>query len=358
MILVVRMSFLKAVLIFSLFACIHFSSQATVVLQYHHVSDTSPASTSISPSQFTAHMQYLKDNGFTVIALPNMIESMRKQQALPNKSVVITFDDAYLDILENGTPILNKFSYPYTIFTNAGIVNNGAKSYMNWQQLKGLSEQGVTIANHGYYHDSLTRTPKGQDKKQWLAKQLELLEQSEQEIKQHTGQNWRYFAYPYGEFTPEIQEQLALKGYVAFTQQSGAVGLQTDLTIIPRFPASQPYDKLSSLRDKLNSLPFNIVLNEAHEKTVVEYNTVTSVSFNVTVDDFRPSQLNCYVSGLGKQKVQWLDDENFSIAFDKPLPSGRVRCNCTAPSISESGRYYWFSKPWFVLKPDKNWYPL
>jgi len=40
------------------------------------------------------------------------------------------------------------------------------------------------------------------------------------------------------------------------------------------------------------------------------------------------------------------------------LPIGRVRSNCTAPSISQPGRYYWYSKPWFILKAGKHWYPL
>jgi len=181
---------------------------------------------------------------------------------------------------------------------------------------------------------------------------------SEQIIKEKTGQNWRYFAYPYGEFTPAIQQWIEEYNFVGFSQQSGAVGLTSDLTIIPRFPASQPYDKLASLRDKLNSLSLAITLDQQHQQTIYPVNKLTSVAFSVQSEDFNKGQLSCYVSGIGKQKVVWRGEDSFTIDFSAPLPTGRVRCNCTAPSISEPGRYYWYSKPWFILKEGGQWYPL
>ena len=165
-------------------------------------------------------------------------------------------------------------------------------------------------------------------------------------------------AYPYGEYTPAIQQWIRENDFVAFSQQSGAVGLATDLTIVPRFPVSQPYDQLPSLRDKLNSLAFNITLQPAHQQTIYPVNQLTSVTFAVENDDFNKAQLSCYISGLGKQKVVWNGEESFTIDFSAPLPIGRIRCNCTAPSISEPGRYYWYSKPWFILKEGGQWYPL
>ncbi|HBY85746.1 MAG TPA: polysaccharide deacetylase, partial [Colwellia sp.] len=58
---------------------IAFSSHAAVILQYHHVSDSTPASTSISPKQFEVHLQYLKDNNFKVVALSELIEGIKNQ---------------------------------------------------------------------------------------------------------------------------------------------------------------------------------------------------------------------------------------------------------------------------------------
>ena len=345
-------------LAFVFFCCIHFTAFATVILQYHHVSDTTPAITSISPAQFEKHLQFLADNHFKILPLSEVMEAIKSSQQLPDKSVVITFDDAYLDILTKGKPLLDKFGYPFTIFVNPGVINQGSGSYLSWQQLKEMGEQGVIIANHGYEHDSMARIPEGVTQALWLEQQTKLLNDAEAEIKEKTGQSWQYYAYPYGEYTPAIQQWVKQNGYIAFSQQSGAVGLATDLTSVPRFPASKPYDKLTSLRDKLNSLPFTMVLDNKNAETIFEQGQAKSVTFNVEVDDFRKSQLNCYISGLGRQKINWQGEDRFTINFSAPLPTGRVRCNCTAPSLSEPGRYYWYSKPWFILKEGGHWYPL
>jgi peptidoglycan/xylan/chitin deacetylase (PgdA/CDA1 family) len=332
-------------------------SFASVILQYHHVSNDSPPSTSISPLQFEAHMQYLSDNNFKVVPLSELMNSIKKLQPIPDKTVAITFDDAYLDILTQGKPILDKFNYPFTIFINPGIVNKGSSNYLSWQQLKTLADEGVIIANHGFNHDSLARIPDGLNEAQWLEKLTVLLNDAENIIEAKTGQSWHYFAYPYGEYTPAIQQWIQDNDFIAFSQQSGAVGLATDLTAVPRFPASIPYDKLVSLKDKLQSLPFSMKLNAQNAQTIYEVNAVKSVTFNVVIDDFKKSQLNCYVSGIGLQQGEW-EGDNLTINFTAPLPTGRVRANCTAPSISQSGRYYWYSKPWFILKEGKEWYPL
>ena len=338
------------------------NSYAAVILQYHHVSDSTPASTSISPKQFAVHLQYLKDNNFKVVPLSELIEAIKKQQPLPDKSVAITFDDAYIDVMTQAKPILNKFGFPYTIYVNPGIINrhesNNASPYLSWIQLKSLSDEGVIIANHGYEHDSMARITDGLTQAQWLTKQTELLLKAETIIKDHTGQSWRYYAYPYGEYDKAVQAWAKANDFVAFSQQSGAIDLSTDLTSVPRFPASKPYDKISGLRDKLNSLAFNIRLEGEQAETIFKYQEAKSITFNIETGDFYKSALNCYISGLGKQKITWHDDSSFSINFSKDLPVGRVRANCTAASISKPGRYYWYSKPWFILKADGSWYHL
>lgn len=334
-----------------------FSAIASVILQYHHVSDDTPKSTSISPQQFAKHMQYLADNDFTVLPLNEVVDAIKKQQPLPNKSVVITFDDAYLDILENAKPILDQHQFPFTIFINPGIVDKGSAHYLSWSQLKTMADDGVMIANHGFEHESWARVPKDINLNTWLAQKIALLKKAEAKIKAKTGQSWQYFAYPYGEFSPRIQQLLEQNQFIAFSQQSGAVGQDTDLTSVPRFPASQPYDKLSSLKDKLHSLPLSVTLSDQAAQTIYNKSELTSITMTINSDDIRHQQLNCYVTSVGKQPVEWLDDNQVSITFTETLPTGRVRSNCTAPSIKQPGRYYWYSKPWFILNEDGSWYP-
>jgi peptidoglycan/xylan/chitin deacetylase (PgdA/CDA1 family) len=336
----------------------HSTSFGAVILQYHHVSETTPKSTSITPAQFEVHLKYLQEHSFNVIPLSQMIEKIKSQQPLKDKTVAITFDDAYLDILTKAKPLLDKFNYPYTIFVNPSVITQSSSSYLSWDQLKALGDEGVIIANHGFIHDSMTRVPDDVTQTQWLAEQTKLLLKAEAIIEDKTGQSWRYYAYPYGEYSPAVQNWAKENDFVAFSQQSGAVGLDTDLTSIPRFPASMPYDEISALRDKLNSLPFTIKLEGKEAETIFEHKQISQVTFTIETDDFYKSGLNCYISGLGKQKVEWQGDNSFTINFNGDLPVGRVRCNCTAASINNPGQYYWYSKPWFILQKGGAWYGL
>ena len=353
---------MKSVFLVISLSFFHFSSFAAVILQYHHVSNTTPKSTSITPAQFEVHLKYLQEHSFNVVPLSQIIDKIKKQQPLKDKTVAITFDDAYIDVLTNAKPLLDQFNYPYTIYVNPAIINRNEKKkkshYLTWAQLKSLADEEVIIANHGFEHDSMTRITDNLTQAQWLSKQTELLLKSENIIKEKTGQSWHYFAYPYGEYSPAVQAWVKKNNFIAFSQQSGAVGLHTDLTSVPRFPASMPYDKIAGLRDKLNSLPFNIQLQGEQAETIFEPQKTTSITFNIETDDLYKSGLNCYISGLGKQKIEWQGDNSFTINFSGNLPTGRVRCNCTAASISKPGRYYWYSKPWFILKEDGDWYHL
>lgn len=337
---------------------IHVSCLGAVILQYHHVSATTPKNTSVTPAQFEVHLNYLKEHNFNVVPLPQIINKIKKQQTIKDKTVAITFDDAYIDILKHATPLLEQFNYPYTIFVNPGAINQNYSANLSWQQLKKLAAKGVTIANHGFNHNSIIRVPKQLTQAQWLTKETNLLLKAEAIIKEKTGQNWRYYAYPYGEFDLKIQQWLKNNNFIAFSQQSGAVGINTDLSSIPRFPASMPFDKITSLQDKLNSLAFNIQLQGEEAKTIVPYQQTSQLTLTVELGDFNKSDFNCYISGLGKQKITWNTNNRVTINFSGHLPVGRVRCNCTAASISKPGRYYWYSKPWFVLTPEANWYPL
>lgn len=333
-------------------------TNAAVILQYHHVSDETPPSTSISPAQFEKHMAFLKEQGFSVVPLSEIISQISAGNAPTDKLIAITFDDAYLDIFTHGKPILDRYNYPYTVFVNPGIIESGNQHYMTWSQLKTMAEQGAIIANHGYKHESLARTPESLSEDMWLAQYEHDLMRAERLIKEKVGQSYRYFAYPYGEYNPTILSWLKQNQFIGFSQQSGAVGITTDLTAIPRFPVSKPYDKLASLKDKINSLAFDIKPTKGHELTMIKHKDIRLVSFDVNNTDFHQANLNCFISGLGKQEVKWVSDTRFEIIFSEDLPVGRVRCNCTAPSKEKRGRYYWYSKPWFVLNENGSWYPL
>ena len=65
-------------------------AQAAVILQYHHVSETLPAVTSVSANTFTKHLSYLKEHNFNVIPLNELISALQQGETLPDKTAAAT----------------------------------------------------------------------------------------------------------------------------------------------------------------------------------------------------------------------------------------------------------------------------
>ena len=324
-------------------------AQSAVILQYHHVSSETPAITSLSTEKFNEHMQYLKENSYNVVPLPQLMTQLKNNQPIKDKTVVITFDDGYDNVYHNARPILKALDWPYTIFVNPKFIDDKYKRHMTWQQLNELAKEGATIANHTMDHQYLVRQPAELTKEQWLKSIEKDIKLAELRIKTETGQNHKMIAYPYGEFDLSIKQMLKNTGFTAFGQHSGAINANTDMTRIPRFPASGIYANLQTLKVKLASLPFTILsLKNANPVIAAITQNPPTLTVKLKVKDFTPANLNCF-AGSAHAQVKWVADDQFSVTSPKPLPKERSRYNCTAPSLSKPGRFYWFSQPWVNL---------
>lgn len=328
-------------------------AHAGVILQYHHVSDNTPASTSVTPQQFAEQMAYLNDNQFNVVPLSTLIDAIKQKQTLPPKTVAITFDDGYQNVADNAHPILKRYGYPYTLFVSIEPIEKGYREMMDWDALRVLSNEGATIANHSYGHEHLIHMLDGETQQQWLARIIDNIERTEAAIEKEVGYSVKQLAYPYGEYNLTLAAALAELGYVGIGQHSGAAGPYSDLTAVPRYPVAGPYAEMSSLKVKLHSLNMPVVKIQGNEPQLMD-NDRPLLSVTLAGDDLRRDTLMCYIQGQGGKKPTWSDDHSFTIQADLPLPAGRSRYNCTAASKSSNG-YYWFSQPWVKPNSDGSW---
>ncbi len=92
------------------------SAASGVVLEYHHVATDTPPSTSVTPTQFEAHMEHLSDNDFHVWSLPKLVETVRAGGDIPERTVALTFDDAYASVYDEVFPRLQERGWPFTVF--------------------------------------------------------------------------------------------------------------------------------------------------------------------------------------------------------------------------------------------------
>ncbi|MGX5915422.1 polysaccharide deacetylase family protein [Aliidiomarina sp. Khilg15.8] len=321
------------------------------ILMYHHVSESTPRSTSVSPDELRAHLQYLHDNDFTVIDLRDAIAAIDGEQDLPDKAVVLTFDDAYQNIYQNGHPILQEFDVPYTLFVTTNPVGQTPGQYMSWDQIRALHEDGVTIANHTLDHAHMPRRLDGESEEEWRQRMAENILQAEQKILDEVGVSYQLFAYPYGEYDNKLANLVKELGFTGFGQHSGAFGPSSDRRAIPRFAAAGIYANLNTLSTKMAALAFPIE-DVRYEDTLLAHKEARpALEIEFEVRDFRPHQVNCFIRSQ-PHEVEWLDDNTMRIRADEPLNVGRSRYNCTAPSISKAGRYYWYSMQW--IREDEN----
>ncbi len=318
-----------------------------VILLYHHVATDTPPSTSISPTDFRAQLEYLRDNDFSVIGLDTLIEALRNGKPVPDRAVAITFDDGYASIYSEAFPMLQSFGYPFTLFLSTDPINRSQANYMTWAQVRELSDAGVVIANHLIEHPYMLTRQEGETDQQWLQRQRVEILTAEETIANQTGQSHRYLAYPYGEFDPAIKSLLGELNFVGLAQNSGAVGYNSDFLALPRYPLASIYADLDSARTKLDTKAFNVSLLSPVSPVTTVRNPPVTLQFDP--GDYKLDQIGCFANSE-PIPMTWLDKENGLVELrpDQEYPGRRWRYICTAPD-PQSRRYYWYSVQWIKL---------
>jgi len=331
---------------------------AATVLIYHHVSEKMPASTSISPAHFIAQMDYLANNHFNVVPLTELTEKIRKGEALPDKTVAITFDDSYETVYDSAYPLLKKRGWPFTFFVNTDAVSTG-KLFVTWDQLREMAKHGVTIANHTTKHNHIVRANAGETHEEWQSRISSEITSAQQKIEQEIGSAPKIFAYPFGEYNADIKQILKKLGYMAFTQQAGVLNTDADLQTLPRFPFGGTFTELNDFIEKINTLSMPVsgvafYADKQHKLDDIIVKNGDKPYLVLTLKD--PSLLkkvNCFSSNEGAINAEVIDGKLW-VQSKQPFPQGRTKFNCTAAS-NERGRYYWYTQLWLVTDKNGKW---
>lgn len=106
---------------------------------------------------FEEQMKYLFDNGYHPISFNSYVNSLIDKTQLPEKSVVLSFDDGWKTQYKYAVPILEKYKFTATFFIITNYVNNNYAAYMSWDNLKDLVAHGFDIESHTKTHLILTR---------------------------------------------------------------------------------------------------------------------------------------------------------------------------------------------------------
>lgn len=220
--------------------------QPVPVLNYHKV-DTLYHALSISPQEFEEQMQFLSENGYHSISPDQLLAYLKAGKPLPEKPILITFDDGYLDNYENAYPILKKYGFTATIFIVTNLVGHDER-FMSWNQVREMQQAGFVFGSHTVQHIPLTQFSREDA--------LRELTESRQEIIRQTGKDPRYFAYPTGAYNQNIEDLVRKAGYkAAFTIEYGQASADSDLYAVPRIPIFKGQKTFRSFLFRLEGAP-------------------------------------------------------------------------------------------------------
>lgn len=326
-----------------------------VILQYHHFSNSTPPITSVTPEQFEEQLNYLETNNFNILPLREVVRKLKADIELPDRCVALTVDDAWLSVYDTAFPKLKKRGWPMTVFVNSETVDKKQRNTLSWQQIREMAQHGFSFENHGHSHDHLIRKRKHESDKQWLQRVRKNLVTANERISKELGIQPELFAYPYGEYTPQVQRVVSSLGLTGFGQHSGAVSRYSDFSALPRFPIAGNYAKLPGFITKVNTRALAVVSASPANPVLPQTVKRPQLTLKLDIEKNQRGRLNCFVNGSTEVLINWLDDKTVQIEPEFDLPAGRSRTNCTMPS-TQKGSFHWYSHNWIKKKADGSWY--
>jgi peptidoglycan/xylan/chitin deacetylase (PgdA/CDA1 family) len=190
------------------------------ILLYHSISSEASSSFypwTVSPGRFDEHVRFLREEGYTPLTVTELVDRLGEVARLPEKPVIVTFDDGFADFAENAVPVLTRYDFSSTLYIVTGYVGGtsswlrnegeGDRPMLTWQQINELPAAGVECGAHSHSHlqlDSL-RTSDANDQIVW----------SRRELENRLGRAVDSFSYPHGYHRRVNRSQVQEAGYTS-----------------------------------------------------------------------------------------------------------------------------------------------
>lgn len=213
-------------------------SQLPVILTFHSISEgDSPLK--ISPALFAEQMEWLKSNT-QVRPLGEVIACLLEHRALPERTVVLTFDDGFRNFLDSAVPALQRFDFPATVFLPSGYCG-GTNSWpgqpdwvqreelLSWPEIDDLANRGFIFGAHTATHPMLTALS--------LAEAEREIKESKTAIEAHIRRSVEFFAYPFGSWNPGVRELVSKHFRASCSTGAGVIEPDADPFALPRVDA-------------------------------------------------------------------------------------------------------------------------
>lgn len=225
------------------------------ILTYHKIETRREVGiNALPPEHFGAQMACLQELGYATVTFRDLLTA----PSLPEKAVILTFDDAYASVYENALPLMQPYGFRGVVYTigrfigrwNDWDANLGGLRFrhMDRRQLRDLADAGWEIGSHSLTHRALS----------WLdatSLQREILG-SRDLLTDIAGEPPVSFAYPFGMLNPRVREGVAVAGFRFACGGIRSRGDAADLLQLRRIPVYQ-FEGLGAFRKKLQIADFS-----------------------------------------------------------------------------------------------------
>jgi len=214
-------------------------TRSVAVLLYHHVGpEREPRcrGLTVSPEAFARHVSTLSAMGYTAITPDDWVSYVHGASEIPERCVMITFDDAYQDLVEHALPVLERKSFPATVFVPTSLTgksiqcnpreNDATLPLMTSSEIEEWASRGVIFGAHSRNHIDLTACP--------VVVARGEIEGSQNDLMKLTRGRVGAFAYPYGKVNEDVEEMVDKCYDIAFTTVEGMNDSATPLTEMRR----------------------------------------------------------------------------------------------------------------------------
>lgn len=202
------------------------------IVMYHQLtkSESKSGKYVLTVEQFEKDLKHLKNNGYQTVTVKQLIDFSEGKINLPEKAVLLTFDDGNETLYEYAKPLLEQYGFTAVGFVVGALADRYTElddhnlnySNLNWQEIKELSEGNIIeIQSHSYdlHKNTANRSGAKKKKSETIEQYREFLSADAAKMKmkmvEHTGNAPVAFAYPFGSFSSESKDILKSCGIKA-----------------------------------------------------------------------------------------------------------------------------------------------
>ncbi len=181
------------------------------ILTYHNFTKDEGSSYSINIIEFEKQLDYLAAHNYSVISLLELLKGL-KNGHLPPKPVVVTIDDGFKSTFTLAYPVLKKYNFPATLFIYTDFIEKNSNS-LTWGEIKEMTENNLEIGSHTLSHCNLLQYKENENYENYLARIKKEIFLSKEILESKIGDKVKFFAYPYGIYSPTIKNLVIQADY-------------------------------------------------------------------------------------------------------------------------------------------------